>query len=144
MKLAKPAKNVLAPNTKHGLTVMKAALKQLGERALDKRTSLAIALKRWKHEILNDLGGEEHVSAQHKAILDIAVNTKLLLDSVDAYLLTQQTIVNKRKRCLYPIVLQRQQIADALSRSMTQLGLERRARAVPSLREYLAGKESGR
>jgi hypothetical protein len=38
------------------------------------------------------------------------------------------------------VVLQRQQLADALARYMNQLGLERRAREVPTLGEYLASK----
>jgi hypothetical protein len=42
------------------------------------------------------------------------------------WLLTQETLVNKRKRSLYPIVLQRQTLADGLARYLTQLGLARR------------------
>ncbi len=37
------------------------------------------------------------------------VKNKLLLDSVDAWLLTQKSIVNSRKRSLYAVVMQRRQ-----------------------------------
>ena len=37
------------------------------------------------------------------------VKNKLLLDSVDAWLLTQKSIVNPRKRSLYAVVMQRRQ-----------------------------------
>jgi hypothetical protein len=49
----------------------------------------------------------------------------LLLDSVNAWLVTQPSLVNARKRSLIPVVQQRQQLADALVRYMTLLGLQR-------------------
>jgi hypothetical protein len=71
------------------------------------------------------------------------VKTKLLLDSIDAWLVKQPSLVNHRKRALLPVVLQRQQLADALARYMTQLGLERKAKQVLSLSDYLTkGKDS--
>jgi len=123
---------------KHGLTTMKKALHQLGGRALDQRTSLAKALGRWRSEILNDLGGTENTSAQQRAVLDLAVKTKLMLDSIDAWLLTQRSLINARKRALYPVVRERQQIADALARYLGQLGLERKSKGVMDLKSYLA------
>jgi hypothetical protein len=39
-------------------------------------------------------------------------------------------LINARKRALLPVVLQRQQLADALARHLTQLGLERRRSVV--------------
>ena len=40
------------------------------------------------------MGGEEALSAQERAVLDLAIRTRLLLDSVDAWLLEQPTLVN--------------------------------------------------
>jgi hypothetical protein len=123
---------------KHGLCLLKRAVKELGNRAIDRRTSVGKALADWRTEILQDLGGEEVVSAQCRAVLDVAVATKLLLGSIDSWLVRQSSLVNRRKRCLYPVVLQRQQLADALARYMTQLGLERRSKGVKDLKTYLA------
>ena len=114
----------------HGLNVLKAAVKRLGSRAVDRRTRVGKELVRWRSEIAADLGGEANISAQQRAILDLAVPAKLMLGSVDAWLLAQPTLVNGRKRCLYPIVMQRIQLADSLARYMTQLGLERRVRKI--------------
>lgn len=50
--------------------------------------------------------------------------------------------MNHRKRALRPVVLQRQQLADALARLMTQLGLERKAKQLPSLSEYLSNNKT--
>ena len=69
--------------------------------------------------------------------MDLAVKTKLLLVSIDGWLLRRPALVNARKRALYPVVLKRQQLADALARYMTQLGLERKAREGQDLKSYL-------
>lgn len=123
---------------KHGLTTMKKVLHQLADRAIDGRTSVGKALGEWRAELVRDLGGPDHVSTQQAAIIDLAVKTKLLLDSIDAWLLTQPSLVNKRRRALLPVVRERQQLADALARYMVSLGLERRHAPVKSLAEYLA------
>jgi hypothetical protein len=117
---------------RHGLTTLKRAIHQLGDRAIDGRTSVGKALQEWRADLIVDLGGPDAISAQQTAILDVAVKTKLLLDSIDGWLLTQPTLINARKRALLPAVLQRQQLADALARYMMQLGLTRR-RAVVDL-----------
>ena len=113
-------------NARHGLHTLKRAVKQLGRRAIDRRTALGKALTQWRQELIADLGGPDLVSTQQLALVDLAVTTKLLIESVDAWLLAQPTLINARKRTLLPVVLQRQQLADALGRYMSQLGLERR------------------
>ena len=120
---------------------MKKALHQLGGRALDQRTSLAKELGRWRSEILNDLGGTENTSAQQRAVLDLAVKTKLMLDSIDAWSLTQPSLISARKRAVYPVVLERRQLADALARYLGQLGLERKSKGVMDLKSYLAERD---
>src|SRR5262245_6482158 len=113
-------------HSRHGLHTLKRAVKELGRRAIDRRTALGKALTHWRQELIADLGGPDIVSTQQVALVDLAVTTKLLIESVDAWLLTQPTLINRRKRALLPVVLQRQQLADALGRYMSQLGLERR------------------
>jgi len=115
---------------KHGLTTLKRAIKELGDRVIDKRTTLGKSLQRWRRDLIADLGGVDAVSTQQLAIVDLAVKTKLLIDSIDVWLLTRPTLINGRKRALLPAVLQRQQLADALARYMVQLGLSRRRSAV--------------
>lgn len=126
--------------TLHGLNTLKKAVRVLGGRAIDRRTAIGRALEDWRHSLLSDLGGIDQTSTQQRQIVDLAVKSKLILDSIDAWLVIQPSLVNRRKRALLPVVLQRQQLADALARYMGQLGLERRARPVPSLTEYLAAK----
>ena len=73
----------------HGLTTLKRAVKGLGGRVIDMRTSLGKALAEWRADLVADLGGRDAVSTQQAAVIDLAVKTKLLLDSIDAWLLTQ-------------------------------------------------------
>lgn len=113
---------------RHGLTRLKAAVRGLGGRVVDRRTTLGKALAEWRQQLIQDLGGPDGVSTQERAIVELAVRTKLLLDSVDAWLLTQPSLVNKRARALLPVVRERQQLADALARYLALLGLERRRR----------------
>src|SRR5215813_7479736 len=118
----------LAP--KHQLNVLKKAVKSLGGRVIDQRTTLGKALAQWRLELIEDLGGPEAVSTQKQALIDVAVKTKLLLDSIDTWLLKQPSLVNARRRAVLPVVLQRQHLAESLARSLTQLGLERRPKTI--------------
>lgn len=123
---------------------MKRALKAGGVRTLDRRTRVSKALDQWRDELISDLGGSEQISTQQRAIINVAIKTKLLLDSVDAWLLQQPSLINLRKRSVHPVVLQRQSLADSLIRAMVQLGLERKAKVLPSLTEYLNGSNKQR
>ncbi len=123
-------KSSRSSSQRHGLTRLKAAVRGLGGRVVDRRTTLGKALAEWRQELIQDLGGPDAVSTQARAIVDLAVRTKLLLDSVDAWLLTQPSLVNKRARALLPVVRERQQLADGLSRYLQALGLERRRRTL--------------
>ncbi len=141
MMRTRSSKKVPRTYSKHGLTRLKVAVKDLGGRVIDGRTALGKSLARWRAGLLQDLGGSEVVSIQELAVVDLAVRTKLLLDSVDAWLLTQPSLVNARKRALLPVVLQRQQLADALARYMAQLGLKRRAKTLDLAQALLHAPE---
>ena len=113
---------------KHGFHTLKRAVLVLGKRAIDGRSAVAKALKRWRLELIADLGGQDNLSTQQYAIIDLACKSKFLLDSIDGWLLTQDTlIVGRRKaKTIMPVVIQRQQLADGLAKYLNMLGLERR------------------
>jgi hypothetical protein len=125
--------------SRSGFYTLKTTLRTLGPRVIDRRTHLGKQLAAWKADLVRDLGGD--VSTQQAAVIDLAVRTKLLLDSVDAWLLVQPKLVNSRKKALFPAVRERQVLADALARYMGQLGLERKAKDVPDLQTYLVELE---
>jgi hypothetical protein len=74
-------------HSKHRLYELKNSLAVLGKRALDKTTPVGRALRHWRRELMDDLGGPESVSKQQSVIIDLCVKTHLLLQSIDNWLL---------------------------------------------------------
>jgi hypothetical protein len=128
--------------SKHSLWAARRALNEYGLRAIDGRSALGFAIRQFRAEIVRDLGGEDSLSAQKKAVLDIVVREKLLLDGLDAWILLQPSLVDRRKRALLPVVKERQALASAFVEHLAMLGLDKRTAAVPDLHSYLAGKRS--
>jgi hypothetical protein len=122
---------------KHGMHSLKRALNELRNRAIDNRTSMAKALAAWRGELIADLGGIENITTQELALIEEAVKTKLLLDSVDSWLLAQPSLIDKRRRTLLPVVRDRQSLVATLRGLLGDLGLKRRSKSGPTLREYL-------
>jgi hypothetical protein len=120
----------------HGLHTMRRALTKLTTQGLDGRSRVAVAVKRFRQDLVDDLGGDP--SRAQLAIVETASRTWLMLTSVDDWLQRQPSIVNARKKTLLPVLLQRQALADSLLRHLTALGLERKAKAIPDVRQ-LAG-----
>ena len=123
--------------TTPGLWAMKRKLMLLGSRALDRRFATGKALAAWRVDLVEDLGGELAISTQQRAIIDLIVKQKLLLDSIDAWILSQEKLVTHKAQRLIPVVRERQQLADALARYLSMLGLARRTKQ-QSLSEILA------
>ncbi len=123
----------------HGQNTIKKALRQYAtkEEWLDSLGEVGQALREWQRAIICDLGGEDSISAMQRSIIELATKTHLLLHSVDQYLLEQKSLVNKRRRQLFPIVSQRQQLADSLARYMQQLGLKKQAKQHVDLASFL-------
>lgn len=130
------------PYRKSGIHTLKRAVAVLGSRALPScRSALGRELRAWRGALVDDLGGIDNVSTQQAALVDMAVRTKLLVDSLDAYILSMPSAVNRQKRCLHPVVRERQSLVNQLQSLLRDLGLERRARPVEGLHEYLARRE---
>jgi hypothetical protein len=125
---------------------LKRAVKTLGGRVIDRRTRLGKALTGWRRDLVTDLGGVDSISTQEAALVDLAVKTKLLLDSLDAWLLQQPSLIDRRRRCVLPVVRERQQLVDSLARLLQQLGLQRRGPKRLDLESYVRtryGPEDG-
>ncbi len=134
-----PRKHAYQPHQSHGLNALKKTLKQVGEdhNWMANLGEVGKELQDWQAALIHDLGGEANLSAMQRSVVELATRTHLLLSSIDRWLLEQPSLIHKSKRQLFPVVLQRQQLADALARYMNQLGLEKRVNSVPDLRTYL-------
>jgi hypothetical protein len=129
---------------RHGYHALRHGLDALARRGelLDERTEVGRALAAWRAQLVSDLGGEDALSTAERALVDVAVRDRLLLESVDAWILAQDRVVNGTRRCLYPVVEQRMRLADSVAKRLAMLGLRRRERPIPSLAEYLAARAS--
>jgi hypothetical protein len=58
-------------------------------------------------------------------LIDLTARASALLDHVDAWLFQQRSLVNARAKTLLPVLVQRQAIADHLTRLLDKLGLDR-------------------
>jgi hypothetical protein len=128
--------NVAEKRSRHGLSALKARVSARGMAGVDGRTTAMRAVAAWKADLVRDLGGDP--SAQKLTLIDAATKTMLFLNHVDSYLMQQPSLVNKRKRAILPILRERQALVDSLARLLSQIGLERQARPVPKLDEYIA------
>lgn len=128
------------PYLKHGHVALSNALTTIANQDawVENLGEVGEALQAWKAAIINDLGGESQVSAMELSIVELACKTHLLLASIDRFLLEQKSLINKSKRQLFPIVLQRQTLADALAGYMRTLGLKKKSKPVLLLSDYLA------
>jgi hypothetical protein len=58
-----------------GLNTLKDAVTKLCSRALDGRSSLSYALKKWRRELIANLGGPpDNISTQQSALVDLTLN----------------------------------------------------------------------
>jgi hypothetical protein len=119
--------------SRHGLRRELARIRLRGMGAIDKRTVAARDLIAWRSSLVDDLGGESAITTAKGALIEMAVRTRSMLDHVDMYLLGRRSLVDKRKKRLIPIMAERQALADALTRQLIALGLERAANAASSL-----------
>ena len=129
-----------------GLLRSKPGVSKLGSRAIDRRYRVGRALAQWRRDLIPDLGGDENISTQQRALIELASTSKLLLGSIDAWILSQPTLFTRNKTLL-PVIRERQMIADGLARYLSQLGLERRSKQIDLARRlqlaHRAGQEQG-
>jgi len=133
---------------KHGLSTLKRTVRELGSRAVDRRTSVGKALAAWRAELIDDHGGMDALSTAELALIDEAVVTKLLLGSVNAWLLEQgNRLVNKRRGALVQAVRDRSALVRELRETLTKLGVRRRPARGPSFddikKRYAERKQRG-
>jgi hypothetical protein len=126
--------------SRHGLNALKARISVRGLAGVDMRTSSARSLFRWKQELLRDLGGD--LPAQKIALVELAVRTRLFIEHLDAFLMSQPSLLNRRRKSVIPALRERMSLVDSLGRILDRLGLERVAKPVPSLQDYLRSREN--
>jgi hypothetical protein len=142
-----PSNHPVRPYHRSGEHVVAKAVPFLVERVKDPRvaddalTPVERGARRWRAEILHDLGGPEAVPAAKLALVEAALGTKIVLDSLDRYLFELADLgglVNRRNRRACSIIADRMRVADSLTRQLTAVGLDRVTRPPVDLTAYLA------
>jgi hypothetical protein len=113
-----------AKRSRSGLSALRTRVRVRGLQAIDRRTVAARALLGWRDDLIDALGGEQAVSPQQRALVDLAVRTRLYVESVDAWIVQQPSLVHARRRSILPVVRERQALADSLARLLGRLGPE--------------------
>src|SRR5437870_5202123 len=70
-------------------------------------TPVGRVLAERRASLIADLGGQEACSTAQIALIDLVIRNWLLLDSVDGFLLALPSLVDKRHRKVWPVVLDR-------------------------------------
>jgi hypothetical protein len=107
----------------------------------DELSLLERGVREWRRELLDDLGGPQAVTAAQRALVDTAIGSQILLQTVDRYLFdlaSRNGVVNKRSRRVFQVVGDRMRIAEGLVRQLQALGLERRPRKGRDLSQYVS------
>lgn len=126
----------------NGLKLLRRKVALRGLRAIDWRSSGAKVALEWRNELVAALGTEENLSTQKRTLVDYAMRTKLFLDHIDGFLLQEESFIFRGKKSAWPLLMQRMTLLASLERTLTTLGLERQARKLPTLEEYLQKREA--
>lgn len=110
---------------------------------IDKRSTAAQEILRWRRAVITDLGGEGALTTAQMTLVELAARTKAVLDHLDAHLLSKASLLKGRESKAIPLVADRQKVADSLVRSLLSLGLDRRPAVLPALTSYVSGKYGG-
>lgn len=124
----------------HGYRVLRRTLQALTTKRLDGRSAVAVAVRAFKAQVTEDLGG--NLSRAQEVVLESAAQKLVLRDTLADYIFRQPSLVT-RKRQLVPVVLHFLQVSESLARDLERLGLEKRAKALPSLADYVKSYRAG-
>ena len=127
---------------KHGLSRTVRGRYKADLTQLDGRSALSRTIQEWRGELIASMGGREVLSAQQLILVEMVVKDRLAIESIENWLAGQSSLVNKRKRTLYPVVLQLTTLKDSMTRRLIALGLERKGKPPVSLRDILAAPQA--
>jgi hypothetical protein len=119
------------PYQRSGFYAAKRAVVKYGARLLPgPETPIGRELREWRLALIGDLGGLEVLSTQQLALVDQAVVQRYLVASLDGYVLSLPALVNKRSRCLFPIVREQASQVNLLRDLLHDRGVERRTKQI--------------
>lgn len=111
-----------------------------GMAVIDKRSTAAQNILRWRRAVIDDLGGPAALTTAQLTLVELAARTKAVLDHLDAHLLSKTSLLKGQQAKAVPLVQDRLKVADSLTRALISLGLDRKPTVLPALTSYVSGK----
>jgi hypothetical protein len=131
----------------HGLYALQRALDgvQDFDKWLADQGEAGKPLRQLRAQMIEEQGGELVITAHERLLIDATLKTHLYLFLIDDYVLIEQASpVNRRNRKLFPVVLQRGPIYEALMKAapiLNDLRKNRLKKEPLSLPEYVRSKQ---
>lgn len=111
---------------------------------LNKRDPHVRQLLALRDDIITSRGGHDALTPQALAIIDIVLKEMILLGHIDMYLLSLDSIINRRRKSLLPIVRERMSVADSLIKHLSVIGLGKVAPQVIDLAAFIAAEDAAK
>jgi hypothetical protein len=124
---------------KHGGIMLTRILRTVPLDTIDRRSSAGVYMRRIREDLTDQLGGD--VSPARAILIEEAAKTALIVKATGDFILRQSDGL-VRDGELLPVVVQREALVNSLARLLVAIGLERRAKPVPTLEEYIAAKDA--
>lgn len=104
---------------------------------LNRRTRLGRYVVERAAEIFNDLGGKENLSTIKRSKVYQLVRTDIYIDVIDDWAFRNLNWIDKRKRALRPILLERNRLIETSLKLGQALGLDRQPKPVRTLEDIV-------
>lgn len=121
----------------HGAWSLKRAL---NTGRLDMRSEAGQAIKRLQIRLETDLGGADNLSTQERLIVDRVVKKALIIEALESYALSRKSIFKRNGELIGCLGRHYLSYTEALRRDLQAIGLQRRAKDVPNLSDYLSAR----
>jgi hypothetical protein len=104
-----------------------------GYSVVDLRSRGARSLRAWQNSIVEALGGESQISPQLMTLVNLAAQSKVLLEEIDVYLLSLRSVVNRKTKRAVPILRDRLALAADLRATLQLIGLKKIPKLVSTI-----------
>lgn len=118
----------------HGAWSLKRAL---NTGRLDMRSEAGQAVKRLRAQLVADLGGADTLSTQERLLVDRIVKKVLIVEALETYALRRKSLFKRNGELIGCLGRHYLAYSEALRRDLLAVGLQRRAKDVPNLSDYL-------
>src|SRR5262249_41742150 len=119
------------PYRRSGFYTARRALVKYGTRVLPgPETPIGRELRAWRDSLIADLGGLDVLSTQQLALVEEVFVQRYLVSSLNGYVLSLPSLVNKTKRGAFTIMRDRATEVGLLRDLLRDLGLERQAKQI--------------